>query len=189
MKAMNQVASKLSLQEFLALPQSNDRYEFVGGQLKQKMSPKYKHALIQGRLFRMLDEWCDLCACGRVCPEWAVVLRRNEEDWVPVPDLTYVSYQRLPQEWDKDEACPVLPELLIEIISPGQTFGQMTQKATDYLLAGVDRVWVVDTIASSVTVFQRDKLPQTFWSDETIEDALLPGFVLLVSSLFAKKGE
>ncbi len=195
---MNQVASKLSLQEFLALPQSSDafggslcdhRYELIEGQLKPKMSPKYKHALIQGRLFRMLDEWCDLCACGRVCPEWAVVLRRNEEDWVPVPDLTYVSYQRLPQEWDKDEACPVLPELVIEIISLLQTFGQMTQKATDYLLAGVDQVWVVDTTASSVTVFQRDSLPQTFWSDGTVEDPLLPGLRLPVSSLFAKKGE
>ena len=186
---MNQVASKLSLQEFLALPQSSDRYELVGGQLKQKMSPKYKHASSQGRLFRLLDEWCDLCGSGRVCPEWGVVLQRKEEDWVPVPDLTYVSYQRLPQEWDKDEACPVMPELVIEIISPGQTFGQMTQKATDYLLAGVDRVWVVDTTASSVTVFQRDSLPQTFWSDGTIEDPLLPGFLLPVAHLFAKKGE
>jgi Uma2 family endonuclease len=77
---------------------------------------------------------------------------------------------------------------VIEIISPGQTFGLWTQKATDYLLAGVDRVWVVDTIAQSVTVFQRDNLPQTVWSDGTIEDPLLPGFVLPVSRLFAKKG-
>ncbi len=78
---------------------------------------------------------------------------------------------------------------MIEIISPGQTFGQMTQKATDYLLAGASRVWVVDTIAQSITVFQRDNLPQTFWSDGAIEDPLLPGFVLPVSSLFAKRGE
>ncbi|WP_277878045.1 Uma2 family endonuclease [Leptolyngbya sp. FACHB-261] len=43
-----------------------------------------------------------------------------------------------------DEACPIAPELVIEIISPGQTFGEMTQKATDYLSAGVLRVWIVD---------------------------------------------
>ena len=186
---MNQVANKLSLQEFLSLPQSSERYEFVEGQLKPKMSPKYKHASSQGQLFRLLDEWCDMSGCGRVCPEWGVVLRRNQEDWVPVPDITYVSYKRLSQEWESDEACPVLPELVIEIISPGQTFGQMTQKATDYLLAEASRVWVVDTTASSVTVFQRHSLPQTFWSDGTIEDQMLPGFVLPVSSLFAKKGE
>jgi Uma2 family endonuclease len=104
------------------------------------------------------------------------------------PIAPYVSYKRLPQEWESDEACPVLPELVIEIISPGQTFGQMTQKATDYLLAEASRVWVVDTQAQSVTIFQRDNLPQTFWSDETIEDSLLPGFEMRVSPLFTKKG-
>jgi Uma2 family endonuclease len=105
---MRQVVNKLSLQEFLALPHSNERYEFIEGQLKLKMSPKYKHASSQGRLFRLLDEWCDISGEGRVCPEWGVVLRRNGEDWVTVPALTYVSYERLPQEWEEDEACPVL---------------------------------------------------------------------------------
>ncbi len=75
---------------------------------------------------------------------------------------------------------------MVEIISPGQTFGQMTQKATDYLLAGVDRVWVVDTQAQSLTAFQRDNLPQTFWSDGKIEDPLLPDFLLPVSQIYTR---
>ncbi len=186
---MNQVANKLSLQEFLALPTSNGRYEFVEGQLKLKMSPKYKHSTLQLGLLLKLNYWCDEQLSGRVRPLWAVVLQRQQQDWVPVPDLTYVSYERLPQEWEEDEPCPVLPELVVEIISPGQTFGEMTQKATDYLLAGVDRVWVFDPKAQSVTIFQRDNLPQTVWSDGVIEDPLLPGLVLPVSSLFGKKGE
>ena len=186
---MSQVANKLSLQDFLALPQSNERYEFIAGQLKLKMSPKYKHASVQGRLFRLLDDWCDQEQCGRVCLEWGVVLQRREEGWVPVPDLLYVSYERLPQEWDLDEPCPVVLELVIEIISPGQNFGELTEKATDYLLAGVERVWVVDTSSQSVTIFRRGDLPVTVWSDSTIEDPLLPGLVLSVSRLFAKRGE
>lgn len=186
---MNPVANKLSLQEFLNLPESGDHYELVEGQLKQKMSPKYKHSTLQLRLLMALNSWCDQQLCGRVRPEWGVVLRRNEEDWVPVPDLTYVSYQRLPIEWEEDEACPVVPELVIEIISPLSTFGEMTQKATDYLQAGVDRVWVFDPKAQSVTIFSPDNLPQTLWSERSIEDPLLPGFVLPISRLFAKKGE
>lgn len=158
---MSQVANKLSLQEFFALPQSNERYEFVEGQLKLKMSPKYKHSTLQLVLLLLLNHWCDEQLCGRVRPEWGVVLQRRQEDWVPVPDLIYVSYERLPVEWEEDEACPVLPELVVEIISPGQTFGEMTQKATDYLQAGIDRVWIVDPLAQSVTIFQRDNLPQT----------------------------
>lgn len=130
---MNRTTSKLSLQEFLSLPESNDRCELVSGRLQPKMSPKYKHASLQGRLYRLIDDWCSEQQCGRVCPEWGVILQRQGEDWVPVPDLTYVSYERLPASWEEDEPCPVVPELVIEIISPGQTFGELTEKATDYL--------------------------------------------------------
>ncbi len=55
---------------------------------------------------------------------------------MPVPDLLYVSYERLSRDWNEDEPCPVPPELVIEIISPGQSFGEMTEKATDYLTLG-----------------------------------------------------
>ena len=41
---------------------------------------------------------------------------------------------------------------MIEIISPGQTFGDMIEKATYYLQAGVSLVWVVDTISQAITV-------------------------------------
>lgn len=182
---MNRTTSKLSLQEFLSLPESNDRYELVEGRLQPKMVPKYKHSTLQLRLLLALNQWCDQQECGRVRPEWGVVLQRQQEDWVPVPDLTYVSYERLPVTWEEDEPRPVVPELVIEIISPGQTFGELTEKATDYLLASVDRVWVVDTKAQSVTMFRSDDLAQTIRVDGTISDPLLPGLVLPVASLFS----
>lgn len=186
---MSGTTSKLSLQEFLELPESGDRYELIDGELVPKMTPTTPHSRTQKRLLRKIDDWCDQTGIGEINPEWAVALVRDGVDWSPVPDLTYISFDRVPLNWDGEGVCPGFPVLVVEILSPGQTFGQMTQKATDYLLAGVDRVWVVDTTAQSITVFQAGNLPQTFWSDGTIEDPLLPGFVLPVSSLFAKKGE
>ncbi len=178
--------TKFSLQEFLDLPESSDRTELIDGEIIAKVSPKYKHASAQGRLFRLLDDWCEQDQCGRVLTEWSVVLQRQRQDWVPVPDLTYVSYERLFAEWEEDAPCPVLPELVIEIISPGQSFGEMTQKATDYLLAGVSRVWIVDNQAQSITVFGANELPQTYWINDVISDALLPGLEVAVADLLAK---
>lgn len=175
-----------SLQEFLSMPESGDRFELVNGEITPKVSSKYKHASVQGRLFRFLDDWCVREQCGRVCPEWAVVLKRNGVDWVPIPDLTYVSYQKLPMEWEEDEPCPAKAELVVEIISPGQSFGGMTSKATDYLLAGVDRVWVVDNQAQSVTVFGANEFPQTFWINDTISDELLPELVIAIADIFTR---
>ena len=180
---MTYSTTKFSLQEFLDLL-AFDRYELIDGEIRRKMSPKYRHSRLQGRLFRLLDDWCTVQQCGRVCPEWAVILQRRKQDWVLVPDLTYVSYEKLSVEWEEDEPCAVQPELVIEIISPGQSFGEMTSKATDYLLAGVNRVWVVDNQAESVTVFGNSEFPQTFWVNDTISDPLLPELAITLSDLF-----
>ena len=183
---MSRVISKLTLNEFLSLSESNDRCEFVDGELIVKMSPTSPHSRAQKRLLRLLDDWCESSNQGEVNPEWTVVLKRLGVDWAPVPDLTYISHCRVPTDWDGEGPCPGIPELVVEIISPGQTFGELTQKATDYLLAGVNRVWVIDTKAQSVTIFRRDDLPQTIKADGKISDSLLPELVLPVTSLFNK---
>jgi Uma2 family endonuclease len=91
-----------------------------------------------GGLINLFEPWIQ--NKGELGIEWAVTLTRHGEDWVPVPDLLYISNERLTLDEFKDGPCPVPPELAIEIISPDQTFGQMAEKATDYLNAGVLRV-------------------------------------------------
>ena len=163
---------QISLQTFLNRPE--DRCELVDGALKPKVSPKYKHSKTQGRLYRLLDDWCTQQERGRVLTEWGVILQRNQRDWVPVPDLTYVSYERLPKTWEEDTLCPVKPELVIEIISQGQTFGGLTEKAEDYLKAGIDRVWIVDPQAQTVTIFYQGGGFETKQKSDAIADSLLP---------------
>jgi Uma2 family endonuclease len=181
---MNPTTShQVSLEEYLNRPE--ERCELVDGALKPKVSPKFKHSKTQGRLYRLLDEWCENQKTGRILPEWGIVLKRKENDWVPIPDLTYVSYERLSSEWDEDALCPVLPELVIEIISPGQTFGELTEKAEDYLSAGIERVWIVDPKAQTVTVFRKEGGFETLQNNELIVDSLLPELNLPVARIFS----
>ncbi|MFN3927356.1 MAG: Uma2 family endonuclease [Pseudanabaenaceae cyanobacterium] len=105
------------------------------------MSPKFFHSRLTGALWSELSGWA--AGHGQVAIEWSVILKRNERDWVPVPDLLYVSYDRLARDWCEDAPCPVAPELVIEILFPEQRFNQLAAKAIDYLSAGVDRVWAV----------------------------------------------
>lgn len=181
---MPQIQNRLTLKEFLAIPESDVTYELVNGEAVPKMSPKRFHSALQRTLLMLIYEWCQ--GQGEVYSEWAIALKRNSEDWVPVPDLTYISYQRLPADVMEDEACPVPPELVIEIISPGQTFGQLAEKATDYLEAGVSRVWVVDPQARSITVFYPDAPPQTYTRTALLTDSLLDGLELTPEQVFGK---
>lgn len=172
----------LTLAEFLALPESDTAYELIDGQAIPKMSPKFFHSNTQKNLLLLLDPWSK--GRGRVVPEWAVTLKRNGKDWVPVPDLLYISYDRLSANWMADEACPIPPELAIEIISPGQTFGEMTEKATDYLAAGILRVWILDSQAKSITAFLPESLPKTYRCKSAIADVLLPDLQLTPQQVF-----
>jgi Uma2 family endonuclease len=86
----------------------------------------------------------------------------------------------------------VPPELAIEIISPGQTFGQMTQKASNYLTGGVLQVWVVDPVAQSITVFYpvrvasplENRAPVTYMGDSIIIDDLFPELAVALDRIF-----
>ena len=178
--------NRLTLQEFFNLPEGDRPYELVNGQAIPKMSPKSFHSAVQAALIVLLQGWSQ--GKGRIYPEWAIKLTRNGQDWVPVPDLTYISYDRLSADWMLDEACPVAPELAIEIISPGQSFGNLAKKATDYLQAGVSRVWLIDTQAKSVTIFYPDSLPQTIESSTAIVDDLFAELKLTPQQIFQQAG-
>jgi Uma2 family endonuclease len=177
---------KLTVEEFFDLPEGETAYELIDGKAVAKMSPKFFHSAVQAALIILLQSWCK--NRGRVYPEWAIRLERKGADWIPIPDLSYVSYNRLSADWILDEACPVAPELAIEIISPGQTFGDLAAKATDYLQAGVARVWLIDTKAKTITIFYPDTLPQTFRDNEIINDELLPELEITPQQIFKQAG-
>ncbi len=176
---------KMTLAEFLASPESNERYEFVDGQLVEKMSPKRFHASLQAELLFFLRTLFE--GKGFVYPEWGIVLTRNGQDWCPVPDLTYISKERLPADVG-NEMCPVPPELVIEIMSEGQTFSQFVVKAGDYLNAGILRVWVIDPLSRTLTIFYPDRAPETFRGDRQITDELFPDLALTVEQILVKAG-
>jgi Uma2 family endonuclease len=176
----------LTLSEFLALPDGETANELINGKAIPKMAPKRFHSRSTGALYILLSEYSE--NRGEIGIEWGVILQRHGKDWVPVPDLLYVSWQRLPPERFEDEACPVPPELVIEIISPGQSFGNLSEKATDYLNAGVTRVWLVDTQAQSITVFYPDAPPQTLRGEASLADGCLPELNLTVQQIFQQAG-
>lgn len=177
---------KLTLEEFLELPEHDHNYELIAGQAIPKMAPKRFHSRLTVTLCLLFTQWVQ--ERGEIGIEWGIVLKRRGQDWVPVPDLLYISYERLPLERFEDEACPIAPELAIEIISPGQSFGDLSEKATDYLQAGVSRVWLIDAQAKSLTIFYPNAVPQTKKNNDSLEDELLPNLQLTVNQIFQQAG-
>jgi Uma2 family endonuclease len=179
-----QTPTKLTLDEFLSSPLANENYEYFDGKLTQKMSPKYSHSRVTGQLFILLENWNQ--GKGEVGIEWCVRLKRDEKDWCPIPDLLYISWAKLGDIELEDDACPLPPELVIEIISPDQSFSDLSEKAEDYLKAGINRVWLIDTQVKKITVFYPDSPPKTKQGEDSLADDLLPGLKLTPQKIFQK---
>jgi Uma2 family endonuclease len=188
-------SKNLTLEEFLASPLSGDRYELVNGEAIPKEAPQRHHSRTRKALLLLLENWNQ--SRGEVGLKWSAALKRHNRDWATIPDLLYVSFDRLPSETAADNCpSPIPPDLTIEIISPDQTFGALAEKATDYLTAGVLRVWVVDPRDRSITVFAPDSLPAIYRGDglcptrghRPLTDDLFPGLKLTAAQVFEQAG-
>lgn len=77
------------------------------------------------------------------------------------------------------------PDLIVEILSPGQTVRELTLKIRAALRGGVRVGWLIDEAHRKVVVFRGGQPAQILVpGDSLTSDDVLPGFVLPVNELF-----
>ena len=105
---------------------------------------------------------------------------------VRIPDVAFASWQSLPERRVPEEPVPELaPDLVVEVLSPGNTDAEMDRKRAEYFAAGVRLVWIVDPERREVDVWTGPELSSTLVEGDTLDGgAVLPGFALAVRDLF-----
>ena len=169
----------------IELPEAKPALEWVNGRVLQKMSPQRKHALAQGAFFTALHAWTVEHGSGRVGTEWDFRIQPPGEERRPlVPDVAYLSYDRVPYEASADANIPrVAPDVAVEVISPSDAWRDIDEKVRVYLAAGTSVVFLVDTDAKSVTACD-DRGRSTIASPDVLEHRALPAFSMPLNFLF-----
>ncbi len=113
---------------------------------------------------------------------------RLEPGQVRFPDVAFISYERIPDDAQNDHPLPDwVPNLAVEIISPGDTGAEMERKRREYFEAGVEFVWMVDPLNRSVQVFTSSDAFTLVTEDEVLNGGtVLPGFRLSVRDWFER---
>lgn len=102
------------------------------------MSPqKPGHGLLQFRVGALLEQ---INHPGRVAVEFAVETSRG----VKVPDVVWISEERLRRMPEGAETCPVAPEICVEVLSYSNTRGEIEEKRLLYFEQGAIEVWTCD---------------------------------------------
>jgi Uma2 family endonuclease len=107
---------------------------------------------------------------------------------IRIPDVVFVSRDRLPARGSKRRPVPQLaPDLVVEVLSDGNTPAEMRRKRQEYFDSGVRLVWIVDPIARSIDVYAGIEQCITLREGQTLDGGtVLPGFALELTALFAE---
>ncbi|MGH7727982.1 MAG: Uma2 family endonuclease [Vulcanimicrobiaceae bacterium] len=168
----------------LRIPETKPATELVDGRLHRKVSPKYRHARIQGEFYRHFFDWAK--NRGRVGTEWRFAFAwPGQERQSLVPDFAYLSYARLPREQrEAAEEPQVAPDVAVEIWSPSDRRKLVARKIELYLAAGCVLVLEIDPKRRSVSAHDRSG-SRTYAEGDVFEHVALPGFRLDLRELFA----
>ncbi|GAC1519458.1 MAG: Uma2 family endonuclease [Vulcanimicrobiaceae bacterium] len=167
------------------LVESKPATEWLLGEPVRKVSTGRAHGVMQLVFGHRLRQWAN--GRGRVASEWRVwVQPPNDYSRYLVPDLAYVSYERLPRDAGEAAEEPhVAPNVVVEIRSPGDRNILIHHKIAVYLQAGTELVVLGDPAARTCTLHDSD-LERILTVGDILAHAALPGLSLHLAELFAE---
>lgn len=171
--------TRLTLDEFLAMPDIDGRLELIDGEVYEKVSPSWGQSELASELVIALRPF------GFVGVEPRAVIDGGPS-WAPsspLPDLAlYKSARPKPEEWMTRP-----PDVVVELLSLNQSRSEMRSKASVYVNFGVPCVWVFDLERQTVDVYENGDR-KTLMPTDTLRCATLPGFSEQIGDLFARAG-
>jgi Uma2 family endonuclease len=155
---MSTAGTKMTVEEFLALPDDGIRRWLVDGEIREfGMTQRNRfHSRLLIRLGRFLDEWVERQARPRgyvVGGEAGVRFKWGEEESVGV-DVAYIPPEVAARQTNETSIVVGVPILIVEILSPSDNQRDIADKVQIYLKAGVQHVWIVDPDLPSVRVYR-----------------------------------
>lgn len=181
-------AETLTGDDLLKMPSGmGERYELIDGELITMTTASFLHGLVALQSGFLLKSHTSQRKIGRVLGAETGFYTRGDKKTVRAPDVAYISYQKLPAgPLPAETYLDIAPDLVVEVVSPGDRAGEIEQKIQEWLNFGVRLVWVVYPESKRVHVYAGH-------SDQsrilTVEDAItggdvLPEFEVPVSAFF-----
>ncbi|HEY0758510.1 MAG TPA: Uma2 family endonuclease [Acidisarcina sp.] len=148
--------------------------EFIDGELRERNVGTFEHARIQlllGTLFQVHSrEW-------NIQPVTECRMRVNEQR-TRIPDLAVLSRGPHPSVLTDP------PLIVVEVLSPDDTYGDMRERALDYSRMGIAHIWLVDPLTRTGQVFHENR-----WNDVTEFAVPSTSVRITLASLFAEFDE
>jgi Uma2 family endonuclease len=182
-KSMAVTPHRVTLAEFLRMPEQKPPLELHGGVVTPKMSPKGPHGTIAFELGHTLANADRRAHRLRLLVETRFSI--GEESFVP--DLVAYQPERLPTDeyGEVAEDFLVAPDLAVEVMSRGQVLGTMIERCRDMVRLGVPLVLLIVPRGRSIRMFRDGEETDALRGPDRMDfSQLVPGFSLAVDDIF-----
>ncbi|MEZ6137813.1 MAG: Uma2 family endonuclease [Pirellulaceae bacterium] len=159
--------------------------EMVDGTLVEK-AMGWRESLLASVLIELLRQFLRTHNLGLVSgPDGFIRILGSQ---VRGPDVAFTSWARLPNGRVPDQAVPeIVPDLVIEVLSAGNTYAEMARKRREYFHAGVRQVWMVDPNERTVAVYTDITRHEVLDEDATLMGQdILPGLAIPLNEVFGE---
>ena len=159
--------------------------ELVKGEIVYMSPAGHLHGYIEGRFYRALEAFVTQHQLGRVLVGEVGIYTGRNPDTVRGADVAFISHERMAQVKSKSYL-DVAPELIVEVLSPDDSWSKVMDKLEEYFSIGVLVVWVADPRKQQVYIYQSLTEVQRFTAAESLPGGqILPGFNAPVVELLA----
>jgi len=173
----------LTVEEFLALPDTEPGSEYIDGEVVQKAMPNVAHMIIQQLLALVVGLYVQRNRLGITGPEGRCVFGPPGAERGCLPDFLFVASAYLA---GIDPRGPIrrAPDLAVEILSPDDRMSEVMKKLRFYLDYGVRLVWLIDPDRRTVTVMSPPDTTRILTDEDTLDGGdVLPGFACAVADI------
>jgi Uma2 family endonuclease len=182
---MTTIARLITAQELLEMPDDGFRYELVKGELKRMAPAGHEHGRVAVRFTWRLARHVEANNLGVVYAAETGFRLASNLDTVRAPDVAFVRRERIEGLGKIEGYFPGPPDLAVEVVSPGDTYAEVEEKAIQWLEAGTLAVFVLNPRKRTVTTY-RSLSDIVIVSDGAILDLdfVVPGFKIAVKDIF-----
>ena len=175
----------LTADDLLRLCARGVRGELIRGVLCETMPTGREHGAIVMNLGVELGNFIKPRRLGWLVASDSGVWLERDPDTVREPDIAFTSAERSPLNVRLTGYAEVVPDLVVEIVSPTDSRREVHDKAQMWLRHGVRLVWVVHPDTRTVDVHQQDGSVATLGDGSSLDGLdVLPGFTCAVSAVF-----
>ena len=179
--------TRWTIADLAFFPDNGDRYEIIDGDLYVTRAPHWRHQKVITQLCKILPTRDIENRKGEVLTTPGLIFVSDEN---VIPDLVWISEEKLATGTDESGHITTAPELVVEVLS--QTPKDITRdrqvKLKLYSRVGVREYWIVDWQQQQVEIYRRREarlqLELTFFAEDELISPLFSGFSLKVADIF-----